>query len=197
MGSAQALLDAVTANGGGWASDSLNAFGRAAGAATMPYMAYQAQANPPRLITHDMTGRRRDYVEFHRAYHYCMKQGVEGEVAAFAWRHGPRAGAHVARAALAMVQYQVRLSSLSVSLRRGCVLAIMARLAAAWICRAARLHVTGMHLCGRLPPLRTRRLVLARVPLGWGFVHQRAAADDDADDAVVRRRSPAHRAPSR
>ena len=59
----------------------------------------QANASPPVLRTHDRYGHRIDEVEYHPAYHELMRLAVGHGLHALPWRE-PRAGAHVARAAM-------------------------------------------------------------------------------------------------
>ncbi len=61
-----------------------------------------ANANPPILHTHDRYGHRRDEVEFHPSWHAVMRLAVEHGVHSSPWAN-PRPGAHVARAAAAML----------------------------------------------------------------------------------------------
>ena len=61
-----------------------------------------ANAHPPVLHTHDRYGNRRDEVEFHPAWHNMMRLAVEHGVHSSPWAN-PRPGAHVARAAAAML----------------------------------------------------------------------------------------------
>jgi len=86
-------------------------FGTACGSNEAVELARLANENPPKLMTHDSQGRRRDEVEFHPSYHQLMEvscvQGLKGAL----WDHlDPRAlkasakaapppGGHVYRAA--------------------------------------------------------------------------------------------------
>ncbi|HPO14582.1 MAG TPA: acyl-CoA dehydrogenase family protein, partial [Candidatus Hydrogenedentes bacterium] len=92
------LKEAVQREGAGWAEEAISAFGAKMGSAE--YIEYGRLANTvlPVLQTHDRFGHRRDEVEFHPAWHECMRAGVEAEVHALPWNH-PKPGAHVARAA--------------------------------------------------------------------------------------------------
>jgi putative acyl-CoA dehydrogenase len=54
------------------------------------------------LHTHDRYGHRRDEVEFHPAWHNVMRLAVEHRIHSLPWSN-PGPGAHVARAALAML----------------------------------------------------------------------------------------------
>jgi len=96
------LREAVAREGGGWACAQLEAFGQRLGTAEVMHWAAQANENPPVLHTHDRYGRRRDEVEFHPAWHNLMRLSVEHGVHNLPWAN-PRPGAHVARAALALL----------------------------------------------------------------------------------------------
>ena len=67
---------------------------------------FEANANPPRLRTHDRFGNRIDEVDFHPAWHELMKVAVGHGLHALPWRE-PRPGAHAARAAAFYVWSQV------------------------------------------------------------------------------------------
>jgi len=67
---------------------------------------FDANRDRPRLRTHDRYGHRIDTVEFHPAYHRLMQAAKQHGVAGLSW-HEPRAGAHVARAALSYLHHQV------------------------------------------------------------------------------------------
>ncbi|WP_234426125.1 acyl-CoA dehydrogenase family protein, partial [Streptomyces kebangsaanensis] len=73
----------------------LSTLGRSAGSAQVQEWAAQADANPPRLRTHDRYGHRVDEVEFHPAWHRLLGKGVSAGLTA-AWN---RPAGHVRRAA--------------------------------------------------------------------------------------------------
>jgi len=101
-----ALQDAVTAYGGEWAADTLNAFGVAIGKSEMMEAADQANRFPPELKSFDRYGMRVDQAVFHPAYHTLMDTAISHEVHSFAWSHaGP--GAHVAHGALTYMHQQI------------------------------------------------------------------------------------------
>ncbi|MGI9556360.1 MAG: acyl-CoA dehydrogenase family protein [Solirubrobacterales bacterium] len=93
------LVEAVRREGGDWATKRIASVGALAGQADTIRLGFEANENPPRLRTHDRLGRRVDEVEFHPAWHQLLGLGVEHGVHALPWRE-PRAGAHVARAAM-------------------------------------------------------------------------------------------------
>jgi putative acyl-CoA dehydrogenase len=103
----RALREAVAREGGGWACATLEELGRRMGTAEVMEWAALANEFPPVLYTHDRYGRRRDEVQFHPAWHNLMRLAVEHGIHNLPWVHSrekqPRPGAHVARAALAML----------------------------------------------------------------------------------------------
>ena len=98
----RALRDAVAREGAGWACAELEEFGRITGGAEAMAWAIQANENPPVLHTHDRYGHRRDAVEFHPSWHQLMRLAVAHGIHNLPWAR-PCPGAHVARAALAML----------------------------------------------------------------------------------------------
>src|SRR5690606_39460609 len=58
------------------------------------------------LRSHDRYGHRIDTVEFHPHYHRILQAAIGHGVAGLSWAQ-PQPGAHVARAALAYLHYQV------------------------------------------------------------------------------------------
>jgi len=98
----RAMREGVAREGAGWACEELHEFGRIAGSAEAMEWAVAANQNPPVLHTHDRYGHRRDEVEFHPAWHNLMRIAVEHRIHSLPWAD-PRPGAHVERAALAML----------------------------------------------------------------------------------------------
>lgn len=94
------LREALLREGGGWAEKEVAAFGPVAGGELMQ-LGFTANENKPKFKPFDRYGNRIDEVEFHPAYHRIMELGVAHGIPSFAWRHADKAGAHVARAALA------------------------------------------------------------------------------------------------
>jgi putative acyl-CoA dehydrogenase len=95
------LVEALTREGGDWALDRARALGAIAGSAEILQAGREANAHKPELRPFDRFGHRIDEVDYHPAYHRCMALAVQHELHALPWRD-PRAGAHVARAALFM-----------------------------------------------------------------------------------------------
>jgi len=100
------LREAVEREGASWAHDLVQELGRLAGKQEAIDWGFQANANPPRLRTHDRFGERIDEVEFHPAWHELMRVAVGHGLHALPWRE-PRRGAHAARAAAFYVWSQV------------------------------------------------------------------------------------------
>ena len=102
------LIEAIDRTGAGWAAEHLNAFGSQTGSAVWQAAARNANMQPPRLVTHDRFGHRVDRAEYHPAYHQLMRLALESGCAGYAWgEHRGRAGAHVARASLMYLMYQL------------------------------------------------------------------------------------------
>jgi putative acyl-CoA dehydrogenase len=98
----RALRESVAREGAGWACAQLEDFGRKVGTAEAIEWGRLANEHPPMLHTHDRYGNRRDEVEFHPAWHNVIRLSVEQGIHSLPWAQ-PRSGAHVARAALAML----------------------------------------------------------------------------------------------
>ena len=100
------LRESLEREGASWAHDLVHELGRLAGTEEAIDWGFQANANPPRLRTHDRFGERIDEVEFHPAWHELMKVAVGHGLHALPWRE-PRPGAHAARAAAFYIWSQV------------------------------------------------------------------------------------------
>ena len=100
----RALAEALDREGAGWARDRVVAVGKLAGGEATSW-GFQANRFAPVLRTHDRFGNRIDEVEFHPAWHWLMRAGVENGLHAVPWLE-PRPGAHVARAAMFMALSQ-------------------------------------------------------------------------------------------
>ena len=100
------LRESLEREGASWAHDLVHELGALAGTEQAIDWGFQANANPPRLRTHDRFGNRIDEVEFHPAWHELMKVAIGHGLHALPWRD-PRPGAHAARAAAFYVWSQV------------------------------------------------------------------------------------------
>jgi putative acyl-CoA dehydrogenase len=101
-----ALREAVAREGAGFAQDALALRGSEIGSASMIALAEAANRNPPVPRLFDATGRRRDVVDFHPAYHELMAYLARHGAAVGPWV-APAPGAHAARAALYYLYAQV------------------------------------------------------------------------------------------
>jgi putative acyl-CoA dehydrogenase len=99
------LVEGLEREGGGWARATCVEVGRTWGSERVLEWGRMANEVPPRLVTHDRYGNRRDEVEFHPAYHELMRQASEHELHALPWNH-PDENGHVARAAMYMCSGQ-------------------------------------------------------------------------------------------
>ncbi len=99
MAGDDALREAVTREGAGWAQETLHRFGAAVGSRKYVEAGFLANEHPPRLQTFDRFGQRIDEVEFHPAYHQLMGLAMEYRLPSLPWAE-PRAGAHVTHAAM-------------------------------------------------------------------------------------------------
>ncbi|MEP6733338.1 MAG: isovaleryl-CoA dehydrogenase [bacterium] len=131
------LREALRREGGSWAESDVAAYGPIVGGELME-LGVLANENRPKLRSFDRYGHRIDAVEFHPSYHRIMERGVAHGVSGFAWRHEDRAGAHVARAALAYLHTQPdQGTSCPLTMTYACVPALRhhAELAEAWLPR--------------------------------------------------------------
>jgi putative acyl-CoA dehydrogenase len=101
-----ALREALLREGGGWAAESLSALGARLGSAEVLDLARIANANGPRLVSFDRSGRRVDEIEFHPAWHQLMEMMIGAGAHSAPWAE-PGPGAQVARAAQYLLFGQV------------------------------------------------------------------------------------------
>lgn len=101
-----ALQQALEREGAGWARDELAALGERLGRSEVLDLARLANANGPRLVNFDRSGRRVDEVEFHPAWHALMALMIGEGAHSKPWV-APRPGAQVARAAAYLLFGQV------------------------------------------------------------------------------------------
>jgi putative acyl-CoA dehydrogenase len=106
-----ALQEALAREGAPWAAAGLEALGSTLGAADILDLARIANANTPRLVSFDRSGRRIDELEFHPAWHRLMTLMIGAGAHASPWAApgaaAPRQGAQVARAAQYLLFGQV------------------------------------------------------------------------------------------
>jgi putative acyl-CoA dehydrogenase len=100
------LLRAIVDGAAPWASGQCATVGALAGDPDVQEAARQANRHSPELRTHDRHGNRWDQVDFHPAYHDCMRLAFGHGVHSLAWTTD-EPGGHVARAALSYLWNQV------------------------------------------------------------------------------------------
>ncbi|MBA2238260.1 MAG: acyl-CoA dehydrogenase family protein, partial [Lysobacter sp.] len=100
-----ALREAVAREGGSAFAARIARYGALAGGALLA-LSFDAHRDRPRLRTHDRFGERIDRVEFHPNYQAIIGAAIGHGVAGLSWAD-PQPGAHVARAALSYLHYQV------------------------------------------------------------------------------------------
>ncbi len=98
------LQEAVTREGGAWAKENLEAFGKKTGTAHAFDLGRLANENLPKLRAFDAKGFRLDTVEFHPAYHELMQISMAQGLHCSPWDYLKKdrvseLGAHVARCA--------------------------------------------------------------------------------------------------
>jgi putative acyl-CoA dehydrogenase len=124
----QPLRSAIADNGGEGDPAALSAFGKHWGSADMFKLARQANENPPKLKTLDAKGYRRDFIEFHPAYHELMAASVAVGLQASTWRDDATpaaAPAQVTRAARFYMAAQVETGHLCpITMTRAAVAAL-------------------------------------------------------------------------
>ena len=124
----QPLRNAVASNGGEGDAAALSAFGKHWGSAGMFELARQANENPPKLKTFDAKGYRRDFIEFHPAYHELMAASFAAGLQASTWRDDATpaaAPAQVTRAARFYMAAQVETGHLCpITMTRAAVAAL-------------------------------------------------------------------------
>ena len=101
----RALREALRREGATGFTDAVAAYGALAGSELLA-LSFDAHRDRPRLRSHDRYGHRIDTVEFHPHYHRILQAAIGHGVAGLSWAQ-PQPGAHVARAALAYLHYQV------------------------------------------------------------------------------------------
>ncbi len=163
-----ALREAVAREGGQAFAGALAAYGALAGGEILA-LSHDAHRDRPRLRSFDGQGHRIDLVEFHPNYHAIMRHAIEHGVAGLSW-HDPRAGAHVARAALSYLHHQAEPgSSCPLTMTHACVPVLRhAPALADWMSKAAAPHYDGRDVAmGDKPGLT----------LGMGMTEKQGGSD--------------------
>ncbi|WP_128431180.1 acyl-CoA dehydrogenase family protein [Streptomyces cyaneus] len=154
----------------------LSGLGRTCGSAQVQEWGALANANPPRLRTHDRYGHRIDEVEFHPSWHRLLGKGVAAGLTA-AW---VRPGGHVRRAAAFLMWTQVEAGiGCPLSMTHAAVPALRTEpdLAAEWEPR-----LTSMIYEHELRPARLKAGAL----FGMGMTEKQGGSDVRANATVAR-----------
>jgi putative acyl-CoA dehydrogenase len=131
------LAEAAEREGAGYAVGELTRLGAILGTRETIEAGFAANTNPPRLLSFDRYGNRRDEVEFHPAYHAMLGLAVEHGLHCSPWAE-PKPGAHVARAAGTYMLTQVESGVYCpIAMTYGCVPTLKreAAVAAEWLPR--------------------------------------------------------------
>src|SRR2546430_2955528 len=174
------LSESLEREGAAWAHDLIHELGALAGTEQAIDWGFQANANPPRLRTHDRFGNRIDEVEFHPAWHSLLKTSVEQGLHALSWRE-EREGAHVARAVLFYLMGQVEAGhGCPISMTHAAVPALRANpeLAAEW-----EPLLTSLDYDPGLRPAAEKRGALC----GMAMTERQGGSDVRANATVARR----------
>jgi putative acyl-CoA dehydrogenase len=99
------LVEALEREGAGWGREEALAVGEVAGGEGIR-LGFEANANPPRLRTHDRFGNRVDQFDFHPSWHRLMESSVAHAAHALPWI-SERQGAHAVRTAIGLTGGQV------------------------------------------------------------------------------------------
>ncbi len=101
-----ALKEAVVRFGAAWAMPQISAHGARTGSREVLEWGYQANEFKPQFHSHDRFGNRIDLIKYHDGYHNLMRLALESGLHAEPWIN-PKPGAHVARAAMNLLQGQI------------------------------------------------------------------------------------------
>jgi putative acyl-CoA dehydrogenase len=101
-----ALQEALRREGGGWAAETVTAWGAVLGRADVLAQGDAANRHPPELQTLDPRGERIDALTFHPAWHELMQLAANAGEHCAPWIEAG-SGAHVARAAMYVLHAQV------------------------------------------------------------------------------------------
>ncbi len=171
-----ALREAVAREGGGAFAGPLARYGALAGG-ELYALSFDAHRDRPRLRTHDRFGERIDLVEFHPAYHAIMRAAIEHGVAGLSWRDAAP-GAHVARAALSYLHYQVEPGSSCPLTMTHAAVPVLRREPALrdWAEKAAAPHYDGRNV-----PVADKR----GITLGMGMTERQGGSDVRANRTMA------------
>ena len=171
-----ALREAVEREGAAAFIPRVAAYGALAGGRLLA-LADDAHRDRPRLRRFDASGQRIDRVEFHPAYHAVMQAAIEHGVAGLSWRE-PRAGAHVARAALSYLHYQAEPGSSCPLTMTHAAVPVLRREPALreWADKAAAPHYDPREL-----PIAAK----AGITLGMGMTEKQGGSDVRANSTTA------------
>ena len=172
-----ALRDAALREGAGALVEQVATYGALAGDA-LPALADEAHRDRPRLRVYDRFGHRIDRVEFNPAYHQVMDAAISHGVASLPWAQ-PQAGAHVARAALSYLHYQVEPGSSCPLTMTHAAVPVLQREPAlhAWVRKAATPEYDPRDV-----PMGEK----AGVTIGMGMTEKQGGSDVRANTTVAR-----------
>jgi putative acyl-CoA dehydrogenase len=171
------LSAAVEREGGAWGEQLLSGLGARLGSGEVIDWGFEANANPPRLRTHDRYGHRIDEVDFHPSWHALMDLSVSHNIHCLPFQRRPGEGARVVRDAMFTMANQIEAGHccpISMTTSVLPALRVEPELAAAWEPRilSDRYHP-------ELAPLGSKRGVL----LGMGMTEKQGGSDVRANSS--------------
>jgi len=107
LAAADPLLLSLVKEGAPWAVDEVRQFGWEAASTDGYDLGFDANENPPRLVTHDRYGNRLDQVDFHPAWHQLLRRSVGAGLHSLPWEANADPGSHLARTALTFLASQI------------------------------------------------------------------------------------------
>ncbi|MDQ8043376.1 MAG: acyl-CoA dehydrogenase family protein [Patulibacter sp.] len=170
------LREALAREGGAWGTDRLRDAGAVAGSQEARDHARRANANEPKLLTHDRYGNRIDAVDLDPSWFWLLHGAVERGLHALPWAE-PQPGAHVVRGAAFMTYGSLDLGVMCpISMTYAVVPALRdgaPELAATWEPRLtsfdpAAAAIAGMAMTERQGGSDVRANITRAVPVGDG-----------------------------
>jgi putative acyl-CoA dehydrogenase len=101
------LKDAVIREGGAWALDLIDTYGRRMTSPEVIEWGFLANRHTPVLQTHDRFGHRLDRVDYHPSWHALIDLAVSNGLHSLPWERQPGEGGYVARSALTFLSSQI------------------------------------------------------------------------------------------
>lgn len=173
------LVDAMVREGGAWALPQVEAYGRRMASEEVIDWGYQANANPPRLITHDRFGRRADVVEFHPAWHQLLDLAVGAGLVSIPWEREAGEGGIPVRTALTFLAGQIEAGHwcpMSMSFAAVPVLRMQPEISAEW---------EALQLSRQYDPRFLPAVEKKGVLLGMGMTEKQGGSDVRANTTVA------------